>query len=78
MIQAVNGRYRGGRVELDEVPSGIGDSRIVVLFLSNDAGSDVSKSRESALARVLWNMRKGLSFGGPPYPSREELHDRFG
>ncbi len=26
--------------------------------------------------RALARMKKGLDFGGPPYPSREEIYDR--
>jgi hypothetical protein len=77
MFQAVQGRYRAGRVELDEMPSGIDASRIVVLFLPEESPLPESgQSRQAAVARVLSQIAQGLNLGGPPYPRREELYDR--
>jgi predicted transcriptional regulator len=30
----------------------------------------------AAQGRARARLRRGLEFGGPPYPQREELHDR--
>jgi hypothetical protein len=75
MIQAVQGHYRTGRIELDETPGGIESARVVVLFLP-DAPSASGQDQDAARDRMLAQLAEGLNLGGPPYPGREELHDR--
>jgi hypothetical protein len=78
MVKAVNGHYRDGRVELDELPGGVEASRVVVVFLAEEPSPPkTSPEREAALARLRSQMEEGLDLGGPPYPRREELYDRF-
>jgi hypothetical protein len=33
-------------------------------------------ARRAAAERFLARLKKGIPFGGPPYPRREELYDR--
>jgi hypothetical protein len=33
--------------------------------------------RQAARERFLARFRQAMPFGGPPYPKREELYDRF-
>lgn len=82
MVQALEGIYRGGKVELAEVPASAQDgARVVVVFLPDaqapgDDIDDAEAARHEAIARVIERMRVGYDLGGPPYPRREELYDR--
>ncbi len=81
----VEGVYRDGKVELPDPPSGIGGpAPVLVTFLTSEVAEkrdELTKGRESArLAaadRFLARLKRGIPFGGPPYPKREDLHDRF-
>jgi hypothetical protein len=78
--------YKDGKVELVEQPVGIGDSaRVLVTSLTANEPSDPSRvtddsgaaTREERRRRAFAQMEQGLHPGGPPYPNRDELHDRF-
>jgi hypothetical protein len=80
------GVYRDGKVEFAERPAGVGeDVPVLVTFLaaihggvsepSFDAAGEAA--RRAARARFLDRLKQGMPFGGPPYPRREELYDRF-
>jgi hypothetical protein len=76
---AVEGIYQNGRVELAEIPAGVDRSRVMVVFL-NDGGEQTTLrpgEREALRQAAFAQMREGIDLGGPPYPKREELYDRF-
>ena len=81
----VEGVYRDGRVELPERPAGIGEpTPVLVTFLTPELAErrdELARACESArldaTERFLARLSKGIAFGGPPYPKREELYDRF-
>lgn len=73
MLVTIEGTYSNGRIELKETPPVAATSRVIVTFLA-ERQEDVSK--EALRQRALRRMNQGLDLGGPPYPSREELHDR--
>lgn len=74
MLMTIEGVYRSGRVELDEAPQVGVETRVLVTFLPQP---DAEPSRRQELrARALERMNAGLDLGGPPYPSRESLHER--
>jgi hypothetical protein len=81
-LLTVEGIYKDGKVEHPELPGTIDSpSQVIVTFLPAlklAVGSDpgVVENRETIRLRVIARMRDGIHFGGPPYPSREELHDR--
>jgi len=83
-LTTVEGVYRDGEVQLSERPSGIDEASVLVVFLpANGAGSQpiaaearTAVGREAARQRAFARMRAGVPLGGPPYPTREELHDR--
>lgn len=86
--RTIRGVYRDGRVELAERPEGgAEEAPVLVTFLgavesasppatAGDA-TEAEAARRAAARRVLDRLERGISFGGPPYPSREELYDRF-
>lgn len=82
----VEGIYKDGKVELVEQPVGIGEAaRVLVTFLTESVAGDPSRvtaeaeaaTREELRRRAFAQMEQGLHLGGPPYPKRDELHDRF-
>jgi hypothetical protein len=82
-LYTVEGIYKHGKVELTERPTQVEDpARVLVTFLPpgdipeksrGDQIQDLGKLRQSAFEQ----MKEGIHLGGPPYPRREELHDRF-
>lgn len=73
-LLTVEGTYRYGKVELDERPDfATNDARVLVTFSPVEEGQ---ADRAEALASLIDRFRHGLPLGGPPYPSREEIHDR--
>ena len=82
-LLTVEGIYRDGKVELSERPDSVkAAARVIVTFLPAGApvpetapGADVD--RETLRQRAFARMREGMDLGGAPYPSREELYDRF-
>ena len=78
-ILTIEGVYRDGKVELAERPEGVGESaRVLVVFLPPPAqpGPTPEDLRREAGRRLRSLLSEGLPLGGPPYPSREDLHDR--
>jgi hypothetical protein len=79
----VEGVYRDGRVELTERPLDVAErARVLVTFLPETGpGSDVAgevtlQEREMMRQKAFAQMEEGINLGGPPYPKREDLHDR--
>jgi hypothetical protein len=82
-LLTVEGTYKDGRIELTERPNGVGgETRVLVTFLTS-TGSDAkpaveaTEDRETLRQRAFAQMKEGIHLGGPPYPKREELYDRF-
>ena len=82
-LLTVEGIYRDGKVELAERPKDIDGSRgprqiptALGPAPSRLAGRADARPRDPPQAS-LWQMKEGLHLGGPPYPRREELHDRY-
>jgi len=73
VLNAVEGIYRDGEVELLEQPEGVQVAKVIVTFLP---AAPSGLAREEARARMLSRMRTGISLGGPPYPNREEIYGR--
>ncbi len=73
VLTAIEGIYRDGQVELLEQPEGLREARVIVTFLPL-ASSE--RARKEARNRMLARMRAGLSLGGPPYPTRDEIYNR--
>ena len=84
-LLTLTGVYRDGKVEFSEPPAGVGeDARVLVTFLPANLGSEseaaaqaAEEARRAAGERFMARLRQGIPFGGPPYPRREELYDRF-
>jgi hypothetical protein len=80
-LLAVEGFYKDGKIELTEQPTGIQEAPVMVVFLSGNgqrtSEPEDADSREVRRQRAFAQMREGLDLGGPPYPKREELYDRF-
>jgi len=74
-LQTVEGTYRDGKVELDETPGFVcEDARVLVTFTPN--AEDGEAARQEAFDHLLDRFKQGVPLGGPPYPTREEIHDR--
>jgi hypothetical protein len=82
----IKGVYRDGKVELLERPPELAaEVPVLVTFLPpgpageerpSPSPSDAARARREAGERLLAQFEKGIDFGGPPYPKREELYDR--
>jgi hypothetical protein len=79
-LTTVEGTYKDGKVELSERPAGAGDpARVLVTFLPAEVGPPgATDDREELRRRAFARMKQGVRLGGPPYPKRADLHDRFG
>lgn len=77
MVRTIEGTYKEGKVELSEKPAGVDQARVLVVFLPETEASRSVEAREHALKRLVERAEKGFDLGGPPYPKREELYDRF-
>ena len=84
-LLTITGVYRDGKVELSQRPEGLGEhAPVLVTFLPEDEGSrpepaaGEAEAKRAAGERFLARLKQGISFGGPPYPKREELYDRPG
>jgi len=83
----IRGVYRDGKVELSERPRDVSEETpVMVTFLTNEQSQgqkctqepgDQEQLRRAATERFLARLDKGIAFGGPPYPKREQLYDRF-
>ena len=82
-LLTIEGTYRDGRIELTEHPDWLGEETpVLVTFLSGRSSGAAPKvetdhDREALRQRAFARMEEGLHLGGPPYPRREEIHDRF-
>lgn len=82
-LLTIEGTYKDGRIELAEPPDWPGgEARVLITFLPGDRSgptpnAEVDHDREALRQRAFGRMDEGLHLGGPPYPRREELHDRF-
>ena len=82
-LLTVEGMYRDGKIELSERPDDIETaSRVLVTFLppansSAKAEEELARDKEARRQQAFAQMKEGLHLGGPPYPRREELHDRY-
>jgi hypothetical protein len=83
-LLTVEGTYKDGKVELSERPERVeAVARVLVTFLPTEvlpSEPDVTPAlqRQALRQQAFARMKGGISLGGPPYPKREELHDRFG
>lgn len=76
MAIQVEGVYRNGRIELLEQPENVAEeTRAVVTFVPADEEAE-RQARQEAWDRLMARFQEGIDFGGAPYPSREELHER--
>ena len=77
-LLTVEGIYKDGKVELAEHPKSVEESaRVLVTFLpASETDPERVDDRAELRGRAFARMRKGLHLGGPPYPNREELHER--
>jgi hypothetical protein len=74
MLVTIQGQYQDGRLELEENPP-IHASRVMVTFLDS---AEVDQSQQAALRqRAFERMRTGISLGGPPYPTDDEIYGHF-
>jgi hypothetical protein len=82
-LLTVEGIYRDGKVELIEPPTQVDeDARVLVTFLPavdsrGQAPGERTPDHETLRQQAFAQMKEGLHLDGPPYPRREELHDRF-
>jgi hypothetical protein len=79
----VPGIYKDGKIELIERPDHVDEAaRVLVTFLPASGSPDIKTTdegleRETLRQRAFARMKDGIHLGGPPYPKREELYDRF-
>ena len=82
-LLTVEGIYKDGKVELAERPDRVYEAaRVLVTFLPLGLPRDEhvtgeNHDRETLRQQAFVRMKEGLRLGGPPYPKREELYDRF-
>lgn len=75
-IVAVEGVYKDGKIELAETPEGVSESsRVIVTFLDVKDAERTELLRKEAARRAIARMRKGMSLGGPPYLTRDEIYE---
>ena len=67
--QSLKGIIEGDQIRLLE-PTGLEDGTMVELTITVRSASEQARERQRLL------LRQGLHFGGPPYPDREQLHER--
>jgi hypothetical protein len=82
-LLTLEGVYKNGQVELTEQPDLPGKTaRVLVTFLPQNEPvvtppADECEDRETLRRKAFARMKTGIHVGGPPYPRREELYDRF-
>jgi len=67
--QALRGIIEGNRIKLLE-PISLADGTVVEVTITIPPVSEQARRRQRLL------LRQGLHLGGPPYPTREQLHER--
>jgi len=80
-LLTVEGRYKDGRIELTELPAGVDEAPVMVVFLPGSSAKEPARAsdqdvRETRRQAAFAQMQQGIDLGGPPYPRREDLHDR--
>jgi hypothetical protein len=70
----IEGILRDGKVELPAVPPGFPDGTPVRVQFPTGMTSE--SEREALRQEAFADMEAGLDLGGPPYPTRDEIHDR--
>ena len=63
------GIINGDQIRLLE-PTGLEDGTLVELTITVRSASEQARERQRLL------LQQGLHLGGPPYPDREQLHER--
>jgi hypothetical protein len=82
-LLTIEGVHKDGKIELSERPKHVDEeARVLVTFLpprgSDDAtGVHPDQHCEALRQQAFARMKEGIHLGGPPYPKREELYDRF-
>jgi len=82
-LLTVEGIYKDGKVELTERPDHVDEAaRVLVTFLPPNGSREKTmmvegQHRETLRQQAFARMKEGIHLGGPPYPKREELYDRF-
>jgi hypothetical protein len=82
-LLTVEGIYKDGKVELTERPDHVDEAaRVLVTFLPPNSSREKTmmvegQHRETLRQQAFARMKEGIHLGGPPYPKREELYDRF-
>jgi hypothetical protein len=82
-LLTVEGIYKDGKVELAERPEHVDEAaRVLVTFLPPGVARGMPAmgeipDRETLRQQAFARMKEGINFGGPPYPKREDLYDRF-
>ena len=82
-LLTVEGIYKDGKVELRERPDHVDEAaRVLVTFLPPNDSPEKSikvegQYREALRQQAFARMKEGIHPGGPLYPKREELSDRF-
>jgi hypothetical protein len=85
-LLTIMGVYRDGKVELSQRPGGLGENAtVLVTFLpakrtveaqrepgAADAQAEAA-ARRAAGERFPARLKRGIPFGGPPYPKRAEI-----
>lgn len=67
--QAAKGIIEGDHIKLLE-PLSLAEGTLVELTITVSNRSEEARQRQRKL------LSEGLHLGGPPYPGREDLHDR--
>jgi hypothetical protein len=82
-LVTIEGTYKDGKIELTEHPGWLREEApVLVTFLPGKSPGAAPKAgmnpdREALRQRAFARMEEGLHLGGPVYPCREELYDRF-
>ena len=82
-LLTIEGIYKDGKVELTERPDHVDEAaRVLVTFLPPNGSRENTmmaegQHRETLRQQAFARMKEGIHLGGPPYPKREELYDRF-
>jgi hypothetical protein len=82
-LLTIEGIYKDGKVELAERPDNVDEAaRVLVTFLPPNGSREKTMAldgqhRETLRQQAFARMKEGVHLGGPTYPGREELYDRF-
>ena len=69
----IKGIYEDGKIELEEMPTGVKRARVRVTFLPESAADDKAE-RSAARLRAFDRMRVGIDFGGEKF-NRDEIYE---